>query len=441
MVLQKTTIIFFALFMLNNPIIAQEELTLTNVPQKGLYFCWAASMETAMSFFSSSISQCSLAYQQARYFPSSVRPTRSCCNLLCSGACDSDGGRCNLCDQPLPYRTQLSGSTECEKIFKKFGFNATEKMNNGSLTPSDVKNAIIDQIDNDKPMLSVFTVNGAGMFGAHFAVIKGYVNTTTTTEESFMSVFDPWYPCEGSPSLLNFRILNGTSVSTNDRTYLNVLTYVQDISKIEPIIRGMAVRSPKSKILNPENNLSAETKKLLQYGITKTLKQSEFDSLKLKTPLQFVNRTNLDYLLNTEDACKSKSKIFEVYKTIDSASVTTTMQLIDNQWVPIEIKRNRYPLNFNVNIDNSPVTLNNLPSVRGVQCFEHIIISGTHYEFYKFVYNGKAYLIPIQRTSNMVDNNGKKLFQYKAYLASDLLNSIKVVSPTFINPKIDNSKK
>lgn len=395
------------------------ELDVDSIPQRGLYFCWAATFEMIMKYPKVNtlprvtVNQCDLAYYWSVNYLSPPQPTKKCCANLCKGNCVPYDGICDLCDQAIQYKKRTVDIPYCDKVLSAFGFKSTEKVNSGrdKLSFETIKS----QIDANKPMAVVFVMTDADISGPHFTVIKGYV--AETSQDTFISIFDPWKPCIGGTVLVNIRAFD----SSTEGRYLRVESYIQDITKrIQP-----PPMKPMMVILDT-NSLSKNTASIYAHGITKPIKPAEFDDLKIKIPVKYVNPNDLSYLINgSRDSCGRNSNVFDVSQSNDP-TVMTTMQYIPRQerWIPMEIQRYPYPTKLAVKIGNDIVTLNNRVGAPNSQCFEHIIISGTHYEFYRFIYLGKPYLLPIEQTSDLLINN-QKTYQYSAYTANDMTKALK----------------
>ena len=424
----KLPIFKIALFLciLSN-IYGQTELNVSLKPQVAKFFCWAASSEMVLSFNGFPQNQCKLVKRYAN--TSGVNPNPICCNSLClNGSCPYPISPCTTCSDIV-----LTDGNYIKSVLDYYMLKSTIA-NNGNLITRITWDRLTKQIDNCKPMVAVFDVEGNStdteFFGRHAATIKGYWIPSSPTD-SFIMIADPWKPCIGDSSVfINFAVVRG--LTTGNR-YKNIFEYFYD----------MLPKNPATIIsCNPNRyKVSESTQRLMKNGILKTLSISEFNALSYtKIPLRFVLPNTLlpNFQNHRVGDTLRENDLVEVIDQTGEVPIVTVMQLVKSKWRPVEIKRFDYLPSITVKIDNKDVILNNSNMGGDNVPFEHIIFSESFYEFYRFKYNGKEYLVPIFDTTNLKVNN-KKVFQYKPYNINNIWKTINNNTPNLIMP--NNSKK
>lgn len=163
-------------------------------PQETNNWCWIACTQMIHSFFGHSINQCDLA---------NTRLGRTdCCNF------QNDGNSCpktNNCNTPGNTRATI----------ESLNYTVTE-----STTPLgwDVLRKQI--YCSKKPM--VFGDGAANGGVGHVRVIYGYVNAGG---QRWISLSDPWSPCEGSDDLISYEEYANTSgpARVHRKTLYNII--------------------------------------------------------------------------------------------------------------------------------------------------------------------------------------------------------------------------
>lgn len=148
-------------------------------PQQTNNWCWIACTQMVHEFFGGSITQCSLANAQLG--------RTDCCNNQGEANCP----KTNECNRPGNTRGAI----------ESLGYTLTQ-----ADTPLDWDVLRNEIYCSKKPM--VFADGAAGGGVGHVRMIYGYVNANG---QRFISLSDPWEPCEGSDDLISYETYTNTT--------------------------------------------------------------------------------------------------------------------------------------------------------------------------------------------------------------------------------------
>lgn len=148
-------------------------------PQQTNNWCWIACTQMVHEYFGGSITQCSLA--------NSRLGRTDCCNNQGEANCP----KTNLCNTPGNTRATI----------ESLGYTLTQS--DSPLAWDVLRNEIYCA---KKPM--VFADGAAGGGVGHVRMIYGYVNADG---QRFISLSDPWEPCEGSDDLISYETYTNTT--------------------------------------------------------------------------------------------------------------------------------------------------------------------------------------------------------------------------------------
>lgn len=154
-------------------------VTVTLRPQETDNWCWLANAQMIHEYFGHSITQCSLA---------NTRLGRNDC-------CNPEG------ETPCPKKDECNQAGNTKAAIESLNYTVTQA--NDPLSWNDLRKEIYCR---KKPL--VFSDGAAGGGVGHVRVIYGYAEAGG---QRFVSLADPWEPCEGSDDVISYETYTNTA--------------------------------------------------------------------------------------------------------------------------------------------------------------------------------------------------------------------------------------
>ncbi|MBL7818941.1 MAG: hypothetical protein JNL70_28330 [Saprospiraceae bacterium] len=395
--MKKVFVLMYALLIIHPSILGQNNslLNVKKVIQKGDVLCWAASIEMILHFNnpSNGHNQCTVVEKMKAHY----------------------GGGTVICTPcPAGCATTIPTPSNCDfSAQKPFIMKLLNKQFKFNLQDSPLPNweTIKINIKGRHPFIGFMGYPTAQCASDHVVVVRGY---RTVDTNKFYLINDPLSLCS-QPNYQQILFTNRP----------NVMTICSYLSEMYPLLIPNGLLKD-DIVTNPDSTSVQSDKQLSWKGeITQNLTQKQLDTL-----LKGNNYTAVEKLYYDTKTQKQFSTMELTYLKGEKPYTRTTLQKIDNQWLPVRIEQTEQDFFEIVRPKSQDMVLTNKPSemitTLEMKPYKKIVLLPTGRQFYFFYLDKELRFLPItddkttQKLLTLADM--KKMYKIGAYFDKLMLD-------------------